>query len=118
MRKQILKIYGAILGAGFLYLLLMKVTGFQLNCAFRSRTGLLCPGCGGSRMFLSLFRLEIGEAFRYNPFLFLCLILWNAVAALCFWGKPTYIRSPRFLYALFAATMTAAGIYWIARNIC
>ena len=36
-------------------------------CAFQSRTGLYCPGCGGTRAFQALFRLDILQAVFYHP---------------------------------------------------
>lgn len=40
---------------------------------FNTFTGLLCPGCGVSRMFLALLRFDFAEAFSWNPVVFLSL---------------------------------------------
>lgn len=46
-----------------------------LPCIIHKTTGLYCPGCGISRMLLSLLSLDFYQAFRYNPFLFILLLL-------------------------------------------
>ena len=45
-----------------------------LKCPFYLLTGLYCPGCGITRMFLSIFQFRFYQAFRYNPFVFVCLV--------------------------------------------
>lgn len=116
MRKSILKIYAIALAIGFVYWIWGQITGLYLSCFIRSTTGLLCPGCGISRMFLELSKGNIRSAFHYNPVVFSLLIIWNALAALCFWGKPAWIRSPKFLYTAFWVTMTILLLFGIFRN--
>ncbi len=58
---------------GFLYLLLLDMTGIGIPCLFHLVTGLKCPGCGVTTMLLSLFRLDFLSAYRANPFLLLTL---------------------------------------------
>ena len=117
MRKKILKIYGAILLLGTLYYVWGETTGLYLSCFFYATTGLLCPGCGISRMFLALIRLDIPAAFGYNPVVFVLLILWNAIAVLCFWGKPAFVRDRRFLYGTLGVSVAALVVFGIVRNI-
>lgn len=38
-----------------------------LPCPVRQLTGIICPGCGMSRAWLAVLRLEILEAFGYHP---------------------------------------------------
>ncbi len=60
-------------------LLLSKVISLPFSvstfffCPFHKLTGLYCPGCGITRMFLALFKGEFYQAFRYNPLVFFCL---------------------------------------------
>lgn len=37
-------------------------------CAFNKVTGLYCPGCGGTRATIALFRGQIIRSFRFHPF--------------------------------------------------
>ena len=68
-----LKKLGIILGAGILYYIFVTVTGFKIPCPFNLATGLLCPGCGITRMALSLARFDFASAFGYNKALFVTL---------------------------------------------
>ncbi len=114
MKKTILAIYAAVVSIGALYGVWGAVTGRYLPCLYYKATGLLCPTCGVSRMFLSLFRGEFAAAFAYNPVMFLLLILWNTVAVLCFFGR---IKSKKLLYALLAGSLAALVIFGILRNV-
>lgn len=53
---------------------------FQLGCPILRITGLPCPGCGMTRAWLSVLRLDFAAAFSYNPMFWavpvLCLMLW------------------------------------------
>lgn len=54
-RLKALLLRGAILaGAGAAYVCLIAVLGRGLYCPFWQLTGLLCPGCGVTRMCLAL----------------------------------------------------------------
>lgn len=75
MRKRIQKgliVGAAVLLGGCAYLLLYSRLGIGIPCVFHLVTGLSCPGCGVTRMLLSLMRLDFSAAFRYNAVL-LCL---------------------------------------------
>lgn len=39
---------------------------FAIPCLFHEITGWYCPGCGITRVFISLSHGNIGQAFRYN----------------------------------------------------
>ena len=69
--KRILKRNLVLLAIGLAYVLWVRVTGIGIPCLFYTVTGLKCPGCGISRMLLSLLRLDFRATFRYNPFLLL-----------------------------------------------
>lgn len=56
------------------YLIYYLFTGNGIPCIFKKITGLYCPGCGITRMFLSLVRFNIYQAFRYNPLVFVLLV--------------------------------------------
>ena len=67
------RIAAVLLIAGCAYALFCTRTGWGLPCPFHALTGLNCPGCGVSRMLLSLLRLDFSAAFQYNAVL-LCLL--------------------------------------------
>jgi len=58
-----------ILLCGLAYAMLCTLLGRGLYCPFNSLTGLLCPGCGVTRMCLALLRLDFAAAWRANPVL-------------------------------------------------
>ena len=119
MRKQIAKLYTVILSVGAAYYLLIQVTGISIPCLYYKTTGLLCPGCGTTRMFLALARLDIAAAFSHNPVMFVLFFLWNLIALLCClkakWA--VFFQSKKFLYTVFWLSVAALWIFCIIRNI-
>ncbi len=67
--KAVLKSAGIILLVGFAYFIFVKLTDLGIPCVFNLLTGLHCPGCGISRMFISLFSLDFKAAFSYNAYI-------------------------------------------------
>jgi hypothetical protein len=63
---RILSKTGMVLGVGLAYALFVRMVGWGIPCVFHLATGLYCPGCGISRMFLALLRLDVVTAARYN----------------------------------------------------
>ena len=57
---------GALLGIGLLYAIFWMITGIGIPCVFHLITGKYCPGCGISRMFISLLHLDFVSAAKYN----------------------------------------------------
>lgn len=65
---------GGLLTAGLFYALICNLAGRPLiPCMFHTVTGLYCPGCGVSRMCLSLLRLDFASAFRANAAIMLLM---------------------------------------------
>ena len=56
-----------------LYLLISSYFHFYISCPFKEITGFYCPGCGITRMLLSILKLDFYGAFRYNPLLFISI---------------------------------------------
>ena len=117
MRKRLLIIYSAILGVGLSYILWLKFVGIGIPCVMNMHTGLLCPGCGTSRMLLSLLRGDFAGAWSYNPVTLCLVLLWNGIAVLCFIGKPKIVATERFLTVMCIATFCSLLIFGFLRNI-
>ncbi len=117
MRKNILKIYGIVLPCGLLYYVFTKITGFSIPCMFYQLTSFQCPGCGMTRMFQALLRLDIYEAFLYQPVAFVSLIVWNVIALFLFIGKPKFIQKPAFLFTVYGIMSAAMIILCVIRNL-
>ncbi len=71
------------------YYLFVRITGLVVPCVFHEVTGLFCPGCGITRMFLAIGRLDFPAAFRWNPGV---LVLLPFAAADAVWCAFLYIR--------------------------
>ena len=55
------------------YLIIGKLIGFYLPCPIHKITGFYCPGCGITRMFLYIFKLDFYKSFRSNMLVFILL---------------------------------------------
>lgn len=71
-------LWGVSLGIGGLFYLKvwLPMTNIGVPCVFHELTGLYCPGCGITRVALSVLRLDWIQAFRYNPLVFILLPLY------------------------------------------
>ncbi len=77
LKKHNKLIIGSIFVIGLIiYYFIYKYTSFAIECPFHFITGFYCPGCGITRMLFSLLRLDIYQAFRYNPMVFILLVLY------------------------------------------
>ena len=72
-RNEVIKGILILLGIGMLYALFSTITGLRIPCVVYALTGLYCPGCGVTRMCLSLLRFDFRTAFSCNQLLFLSL---------------------------------------------
>ncbi len=108
----------AIVAIILLYLSVDPSDAYFPRCAFKTFTGLECPGCGSQRAFHSLLNGNFREAVRFNalfvaelPLLLLLTVAWF-----------TRKRMPRFQQALSSrffilAILTSIIIWTIVRNI-
>lgn len=103
--RQLLALLSSLLVSGYLALAAVRLAGRGWSAAFdraadrmlalpaalgvvtcplRSMTGIACPGCGGTRAGLALFRGDVAAALAMNPFLVLALatLLTGGIAAL------------------------------------
>ena len=105
----------AILGF-LLYYLLNLYTGFAIFCPFHKFTGLYCPGCGVTRLLFSLIKLDFYQAFRYNPLVFILLILGLIYLIINTILKKLniYITIPNYIWCILIMIVI---IYGILRNI-
>lgn len=87
---RVLCLWAGILGAGVLYGLVIRATGFGIPCMFRLVTGLKCPGCGVSHMALRLMAGDLPGAFRENAAIVCLLPLGAVLAARC---SVRYVRT-------------------------
>jgi hypothetical protein len=72
-------IYFAVAGAsGFFLYTLYRLRRFPVfPCVFKEITGIACPTCGSTRSLICLSRFDIFSAFRFNPLVFIGIILFS-----------------------------------------
>ena len=117
MKKAIIKIYSALIILGITYFIIIKTTGYMLPCYIHQTTGLLCPGCGITRMFLNLSEFNFYDAFFCNPVIFILLIIWITISVICYIGKPEFVCKSKFLYLMFYISIFSLFVFGILRNI-
>lgn len=118
MRKRIIKL--AVL---FITIIISTLIGLYIldiikfTCILRKLFNIYCVGCGTTRMIKALINLEIYQAFRYNPFMFILgvilipYILYNIYLYI----KKGKIVLPSLKIIIFIFILSF--IYMILRNI-
>lgn len=95
----------------FIAVYLMEKNNIVIYCPILKITGFYCPGCGITRMFISLLSGNIYQAFRYNPLVFILFIFIPI-----YFIVEKYINKntkKKILYGLLVIVL----VYTIARNI-
>lgn len=101
------------------YLLLGSYFRIYMFCPIKKITGLYCPGCGVTRMCLSILKGNFYQAFRYNPLIFISLPFFLFYYFICLFEthkkRPSKIRilEPYIWYFLIAIFL----VFGILRNI-
>lgn len=117
--KRLLLLAGLILGIGLAYAVFVRLSGLSIPCPFHAVTGLLCPGCGVTRMCLALLRLDFAAAWEANPVL---LLLLPVLTALLIRQAMRYVKTGRSTLSRRESAlvwgMAAVLLLWgIARNL-
>ena len=90
-----------------------------IPCIFHEITGLHCPGCGLTRMIISIVKLDFYQAFRYNPLLFILFpfaftLIINYIYSVIQKKEPLYKRINNKVWITVIIILV---IYGILRNI-
>lgn len=98
------------------YLLLGNYFHIYIHCPIKTITGLYCPGCGITRMLLSIIQLDFYQAFRYNPLLFITLPIFIIffLNTLIIKKEPLYNKISNKVWTIVIIIFIAYGIL---RNI-
>lgn len=72
-RRKVLCTLVLLTSLGLVLLILAMKYHFFLPCIFHEVTGLYCPGCGISRMFVALARLDFSSAWGHNPMVLIAM---------------------------------------------
>ena len=107
-------IIAILLSIGFIFFL----DFIHYECPYRKLLHIYCPGCGTTRMIKSLIHLEIYQAFRYNPLMFILLVILLPIYIIT--NIVLYIRKKKLIIIskreiiIFIIILV---IYFILRNL-
>ena len=92
---------------------------FYPACPIHLYLGFLCPGCGATRALAALLRGRVMEAMRLNALfvLLLPIALAGAIESYRRALRPERFRWPQPPAAALYATLAAAAIFTVARNL-
>ena len=95
------------------YFIFYKYTKIAIQCPIHYITGFYCPGCGITRMLFSIIKLDFYQAFRFNPLVFILLVLYIIYFILKYLIKINIKIPDKALYGLIVLLI----VYGILRNI-
>lgn len=98
-----------------LFVKILELINFK--CFYEDLFGIACAGCGATRMFKSILKLDIYQAFRYNPLMFILTILgfiyFIINIILYIKGKKLIKLSFKFIFIIIIILL----IYMFLRNL-
>lgn len=98
-----------------------SLTFFNIGipCLFHKFTGLLCPGCGITRMILAILHLDFKSALQYNQvvFIFSPIILYFIIRLYVSWLKSENYKLSLIENIVVYIMLTILLIFGIIRNI-
>lgn len=100
-----------------IYFILSELLDVGIPCLFYEITGYYCPGCGITRLLFSLLKLDFYQAFRYNPLIFILIIITVIYWLVKFILKKFMnisIAIPNYVYYILLVIVI---IFGILRNI-
>lgn len=100
-----------------IYFILSELLDVGIPCLFYEITGYYCPGCGITRLLFSLLKLDFYQAFRYNPLIFILIIITGIYWLVKFILKKfmnVSIEIPNYVYYILLVIVI---IFGILRNI-
>lgn len=114
-RNKVLKVLAVLVTAGILYGLVTGWLGFGIPCPVNYFTGFKCPGCGVSRMFISLMKLDFAGAFAANRLLFVTLPVFLVLfclytARFIVTGSKKISKAENVVYVLLIVLFLAFGV--------
>lgn len=116
-KKLILILLGLIIL--LLYLIIGSKFHIFIECPIYKHFHVYCPGCGLTRMLLSILKLDLYQAFRYNPLVFIMtpFIIFFAVEKMYseYKNKKSIYKSvPNYIWYVVIVILI---VYAVLRNI-
>lgn len=118
-KKLLFSVLILILGvvALLLFLFLNHTYSFYIPCFFHQITGLYCPGCGITRMIISILQFDFYQAFRWNPFLFLLIPFFVIYGTLYYYHWLYNKNIPKLPNLVWNILLILAILFMVLRNI-
>lgn len=116
IKKLTLSGLAVVVSIGYYFWLIHFHIG--IPCVFHKVTGLLCPGCGVTHMFVAMLHLEFKKAYASNSFLFLTqpLIYYMLIKIYVNWLKNRPCKWNKWENCLLIAEIIGAGFFFFWRN--
>ena len=117
--KKAFVIWGLLAVSAFTIYMILNKTGTYLPCPFRTVTGYLCPGCGVTRMLMSIGELDFARAFHYNMAVFLMLpvIIIILISMTVRYVRYNTMRPGRFQEKILILMIIVLILFGILRNV-
>ncbi|MBR3269525.1 MAG: DUF2752 domain-containing protein [Oscillospiraceae bacterium] len=117
-RRICFRRYLTALGILGLYALEIRLIGFRIPCPFHYVTGLRCPGCGITRMFLYMMKGDFRRSFQCNQVLFFVVPMLAAAAVVKLIWMPRFLTSESKFYRISSYVLLAVLLgFGVLRNI-
>lgn len=117
IRYSKMKLILTLISFLIIYFILSELLDVGIPCLFYEITGYYCPGCGITRLLFSLLKLDFYQAFRYNPLIFILIIITGIYWLVKFILKKFMnisIEIPNYVYYILLVIVI---IFGILRNI-
>lgn len=107
-----------ILVFGTAYYVFIRLTHISIPCVFHMVTGLKCPGCGITGMFLCLAKADFVGAFHKNAAVFCLLPFWIIYGAIKILFNPKWTeKNSKAEKILIWTTVAVLIMFGILRNV-
>lgn len=118
MRKRLL-VSGALVALLLAYYLLVKVTGVGIPCLFNKVTGLKCPGCGITHMYMAMLELDFYKAFKHNPYVFVIqpILYYFIIKEYLDWLRNVKTTFNKFENIVLLLLIASSLVFTVLRNI-
>ena len=90
---------------------------FQVECPWKSMFDIDCAGCGATRMLISMIHLDFYQALRFNPFIFISLILVILYSVYILLSKVLHREYKRINSKVVITYVVLLFAFMILRNI-
>lgn len=100
-----------------LFISLYFIDLINYKCIFKEAFNIYCAGCGVTRMIESILMLNLYQAFRYNPLMFILFIILGIYIIYQIIIYIKYGRINKVNYKIFILIAILLLLYMIIRNI-